>query len=343
MVHRELVIPALDKMWSLRSCLLVLGLTLLGILKEAGATSTYHNQFALYIPHGKVAAERLASKHGFVNLGEIGSLDNYFLFEHPRLQRRSTEKSADHTSMLLSEPEVVWAEQMVEKRRVKRFDRPVILTNSDMMRPLWDPLFDESIDEAEQVSRIKRQGVASFISDPMFNSQWHLNRGARGGFDMNVKPAWNRGFSGKGVVVTILDDGIQHNHPDLRDNYDPLASTDINGNDNDPMPQDNGDNKHGTRCAGEVAASANNGYCGVGIAYNASIGGVWSNRVPQSEFVSETWRAICYVKCDFFSRYFRYYSNSFFVTEKWGLSMYCIYVNGEPKNSLGASFPYLIR
>merc|ERR1719266_3208575 len=53
-----------------------------------------------------------------------------------------------------------------------------------------------------------------------------------------------------------------------------LASTDINGNDNDPMPQDNGDNKHGTRCAGEVAASANNGYCGVGIAYNSSIGGV---------------------------------------------------------------------
>ena len=39
------------------------------------------------------------------------------------------------------------------------------------------------------------------------------------------------------------------------------------------MPfQDNGDNKHGTRCAGEVAAVANNGVCGVGIAYNASIG-----------------------------------------------------------------------
>ena len=36
--------------------------------------------------------------------------------------------------------------------------------------------------------------------------------------------------------------------------------------------KDNGDNKHGTRCAGEVAAVANNGVCGVGIAYNASIG-----------------------------------------------------------------------
>ena len=40
------------------------------------------------------------------------------------------------------------------------------------------------------------------------------------------------------------------------------------------MPKNNGDNKHGTRCAGEVAAVAFNEYCGVGIAYNASIGGV---------------------------------------------------------------------
>lgn len=54
---------------------------------------------------------------------------------------------------------------------------------------------------------------------------------------------------------------------------DPGASYDINGNDSDPMPQDNGDNKHGTRCAGEVAAVAFNNYCGVGVAYNASIGG----------------------------------------------------------------------
>ena len=36
---------------------------------------------------------------------------------------------------------------------------------------------------------------------------------------------------------------------------------------------DNGDNKHGTRCAGEVAAVAFNEYCGVCVAYNAIIGG----------------------------------------------------------------------
>lgn len=32
--------------------------------------------------------------------------------------------------------------------------------------------------------------------------------------------------------------------------------------------------RHGTRCAGEVAASANNNFCGVGVAFNARIGGI---------------------------------------------------------------------
>lgn len=36
---------------------------------------------------------------------------------------------------------------------------------------------------------------------------------------MNVGPAWQKGYTGKGVVVSILDDGIQRNHPDLDKNY----------------------------------------------------------------------------------------------------------------------------
>ena len=64
------------------------------------------------------------------------------------------------------------------------------------------------------------------------------------------------GYSGKGVVVTILDDGVEHNHPDLTDNYDKEASIDLNDNDDDPFPRYDftNSNKHGTRCAGTVAA-----------------------------------------------------------------------------------------
>ncbi|XP_023266296.1 proprotein convertase subtilisin/kexin type 4-like [Seriola lalandi dorsalis] len=40
------------------------------------------------------------------------------------------------------------------------------------------------------------------------------------------------------------------------------------------MPVRDEENSHGTRCAGEVAMEANNSYCGVGIAFNARIGGI---------------------------------------------------------------------
>ena len=36
---------------------------------------------------------------------------------------------------------------------------------------------------------------------------------------MNVLPVWKKGFTGHGVVVSILDDGIDHTHPDLKKNY----------------------------------------------------------------------------------------------------------------------------
>ena len=57
------------------------------------------------------------------------------------------------------------------------------------------------------------------------------------------------------LPVTILDDGVEKDHPDLLTNYDPLASTDINDNDSDPHPRyDFSDsNRHGTRCAGQVS------------------------------------------------------------------------------------------
>lgn len=36
---------------------------------------------------------------------------------------------------------------------------------------------------------------------------------------MNVQEAWAEGVTGKGTVVTILDDGLEKDHPDIRRNY----------------------------------------------------------------------------------------------------------------------------
>ena len=59
---------------------------------------------------------------------------------------------------------------------------------------------------------------------------------------MNITAAWEMGYSGKGVVLSILDDGIEMKHPDLEANYDKAASWDVNSDDDDPTPHYNSRN-----------------------------------------------------------------------------------------------------
>ena len=44
---------------------------------------------------------------------------------------------------------------------------------------------------------------------------------------LDVVPVWKRGYTGKGITVTVLDDGLEKDHPDLKDNY--VSATDYKG------------------------------------------------------------------------------------------------------------------
>ncbi|KAF2368887.1 Proprotein convertase P [Trinorchestia longiramus] len=251
--------------------------------RKGVSQDVFHNQFAVKVPRGVQAANEVAQQHGFINIGQIGSLENYFLFEHPHVHKRSLDTSDHHCLSLSEHPQVEWVEQQVELKRVKRASvhPPPKVTAAEKHQNASDARFPRQLFSLNTFRSLglfgppDRSGRADErFTDPLYRQQWYLDKGAHGGYDMNVIPAWQKGYTGRGVTVSILDDGIQHNHPDIKRNYDPLASTDINDNDPDPMPRDNGDNRHGTRCAGEVAAMANNNQCGVGVAHNAGIGGV---------------------------------------------------------------------
>ena len=162
-----------------------------------------------------------------------------------RLTKRSLPEPHEIEKRIISHSDVSWAERQTVKPRSKR----------DFMS-------------------LQERNPGFPVNDPYWDKMWYLNR--ENDFTMNVIEAWKLGVTGKGVAVTILDDGIEKDHPDLMINYDPLASSDINDNDSDPHPRyDFSDsNRHGTRCAGQVAASPNNSLCSIGIAYNAQIGGI---------------------------------------------------------------------
>jgi subtilisin family serine protease len=76
-------------------------------------------------------------------------------------------------------------------------------------------------------------------NDPYWKDMWYLHRRDEqpDEMDHNVKEAWSLGYTGKGIVVTILDDGLERTHPDIGPNYDPDASYDVNDRDEDPTPR----------------------------------------------------------------------------------------------------------
>lgn len=110
------------------------------------------------------------------------------------------------------------------------------------------------------------------IKDPMFVEQWHLINTAYTGHDVNVTGLWYEGITGKGVVTAIVDDGLDYETEDLRENFNASGSWDFNDNTNLPKPRLS-DDYHGTRCAGEIAAVRND-VCGVGVAYGSQVSGI---------------------------------------------------------------------
>ena len=78
---------------------------------------------------------------------------------------------------------------------------------------------------------------------------------------VNANQAWDLGYTGQGVVVAVIDCGVNYNHFDLKDHlWDggeafPNHGWDVGNNDNDPMDGAG----HGTHCSGTVCGDGGGG------------------------------------------------------------------------------------
>ncbi|KAL1921957.1 uncharacterized protein VTP21DRAFT_10599 [Calcarisporiella thermophila] len=163
---------------------------------------------------------------------------------------------------------IKWIKEQKPKRLVKR-------------QPVWTSRGE--VAEKRKKPGDKQGGLMGIIkeldiSDPGFSYQWHLFNDADPGNDINVTGVWREGVLGKGVVVAIVDDGLDVDSEDLKANFFASGSYDFNDHTAIPRPQLFEDT-HGTRCAGEIAAVKND-ICGVGVAYEAKVSGI---RILSSE------------------------------------------------------------
>jgi len=126
-------------------------------------------------------------------------------------------------------------------------------------------------------------GNASAKSTLVEKYQWHINNtgqanfggnaGAKG-IDLNLAPL-NGKVSGKGVLVNVVDSGLELTHEDLAANI-VTGSDDLRdgvGGDQDPSPSAEdtaADGDHGTSVAGLIAM-IDNDYGGIGVAPQSSL------------------------------------------------------------------------
>lgn len=99
------------------------------------------------------------------------------------------------------------------------------------------------------------------VDDPQRAEQWYLDA-------INAEGAWDSARAEGSVAVGVLDTGVRLDHEDLADNvvsdyaWDAVAE--------EPMgPEDARD--HGTRVAGIIAATADNGVGTAGVSWNARV------------------------------------------------------------------------
>ena len=225
-----------------------------------------HDYYAIHISPSASPAE-LAAHLGLTYEGPFGTLEDHHVFKAPK-----------HDNDIVDD-----AQQELKRRRRKRevgseyhpldsvrFTQKQKIKARHWKRSVIPPRAAPPVNEAIKAQREYANYLQ--IKDPIFEEQWHLFNVKTPGNDINVTGVWMQGITGKNVTACVVDDGLDYTSNDLKDNFFAEGSHDYNDHEDLPTPKLS-DDRHGTRCAGEIAAGKNDA-CGVGLAYNARISGV---------------------------------------------------------------------
>lgn len=207
----------------------------------------------------------LAGHHTF-SLPREQSLDFNALLDTARAKRKLRRRSGEVLASQSTDPldGILWSQKLEAPR--KRLEKRA--------PPMAQGMVAKSPDKASmKVLEEQKQLMSTLgITDPIFRDQWHLLNVLQPGHDLNVTGVWLEGNTGQGVATAVVDDGLDMDSDDLKPNYFPEGSWDFNEHSPAPKPL-LFDDKHGTRCSGEIAAAKNN-VCGVGVAYDSKVSGI---------------------------------------------------------------------
>lgn len=271
---------------------LIKSLSFLILLTKTNSQRTHrdystNDYFALQLAPG-LSPINIAQRLGATYEGPLGELPDHFTFSASKhtsdavdqtlqnlKRRRSRRKRSEyhieereHTTGLEDIEGILWSQkQELRHRLVKRAPPPAL---PETRQSTSDGDLSEAQNQALQ--RLNLITETLHIEDPIWKEQWHLFNAVQLGHDLNVTGVWLQGITGNGTISAVIDDGLDMYSNDLKGNYYAAGSWDFNENTDEPKPR-LFDDKHGTRCAGEIAAVKND-VCGMGMAYDSRIAGI---------------------------------------------------------------------
>jgi subtilisin family serine protease/subtilisin-like proprotein convertase family protein len=238
---------------------------------KGGAES---NQLLVYL-HAKTDARAFANRYGLKLRRQLISRNDGYVFE---------TGSVDQARELLTK---VRQDKAVAKAFNNRYVNFVSDAAPDCGNPLLerDPCLAESELPPGVVQPVYFHPFEEFFEpDPngTHDGQWHLDNN-KGSVHIDATGAWGQGATGNGVVIGVVDSGVEIGHPDLE--VDTALSRDFVELDDDASPSDDiaidtEVSAHGTLVAGLAAAVGGNGIGVTGVAPYAQIAAL---RVPNKD------------------------------------------------------------
>lgn len=208
--------------------------------------------------------------------------------------------------------------------------------------------------EVEYAEPVYKDHELYLPNDPSYSSCWHLPK-------IQADLAWDLGVGDDNIVVSIVDDAITINHPDLQgviwnnpgeipnngiddDNngyIDDIHGWDTYSDDNDPSPHSNTSAwAHGTHCAGIAGAHTNNNLGISAIGHGVSIMAV--KTADNNGLVNQTWDGVYYsivagadvINCSWSSGSYSQTNNNII---QFGINSGCIIVAAAGNNNANLS------
>ncbi|KAJ4287278.1 pheromone processing endoprotease [Kalmusia sp. IMI 367209] len=229
---------------------------------------TSHDFYAIHITSSTSPAE-LAAHLGLIYDGPFPALEDHHVFRAPKHENDLVNDAVQELKRRRRKREVGLEYNVLDSIR---FNQKQKLKPRHWKRSTIPGSIDARAKESDAVRSQRKIASALEIKDPIFEEQWHIFNVVTPGNDINVTDVWMQGITGKNVTACIVDDGLDMDSQDLKDNFFAEGSYDFNDHEDLPVPKLS-DDRHGTRCAGEVAAGRNDA-CGVGLAYDSRISGV---------------------------------------------------------------------